>query len=242
MRLKITGESALLMNRDSLMYDGSVAPKTRTETYVEYEEKIWKKKAHVKNGQVVFQGVWIRKNLIASQGLNAVPIKPPNARRATATLKQNLISGIYIEDRFPVMVPFKDKDRKLVLVKNRCPLMVLAKNKEGVLELKKDKDEKELVPKLVPATEDNLYQHKCMVSPQGKGKVLCIRPMINMPWEVYIDIKITDESIKEKDVIECLSWAGNYNGVGDWRPQKGGIYGRYNVRTIVEDEEGTHLI
>ena len=191
MKVTINGLTPLLMNRDSIMFDGSVEPRnTKTETYPEYEERIWRDKAHTnKEGVVIFPAVWLRKALIASQGLNANPIKPPNARRASATLKQNFVSGIMIMDNYPI---------------------IGAKGK--------------------PITVEDLVPYKCMVSPQ-KGKVLCIRPQILLPWSVNVLLEISDSVISEKNVLECLKWAGRYNGVGDWRPQKGGMFGGFEIES-----------
>jgi hypothetical protein len=81
-----------------------------------------------------------------------------------------------------------------------------------------------------PITEKELVSFKKMVSPQGKGKVLCIRPMIPIGWELDIEILIIDEMIRSEHVIQSLEWAGKFNGVGDWRPQKGGVYGMFEVK------------
>ena len=80
-----------------------------------------------------------------------------------------------------------------------------------------------------PVTEKDLTPFKKMVSPQGKGKVLCIRPMIPAGWEVKTEIMILDDMIRPEQIYECLSWAGRFNGFGDWRPQKGGVFGIYDV-------------
>jgi len=187
-KLKIKGKSPMLQNRDSIMYDKSVEPRnTKSESYEEYEERIWRKKAHYNDdGIVVCPYQWIRKGLIASQALSANPIKPPNARRNSATLKQNFISGIIITENFPII------------------------GRDG------------------PVTEKDLVEFRCMVSPQ-KGKVLCIRPMIQLPWYIDIEIYISDSTISEKNVLECMEWCGHFNGIGDWRPQKGGIYGMFDI-------------
>ena len=190
MNIVIKGLTPLLMNRDSIMFDDSVEPRnTKTETYPQFEERIWRQKAHTNDeGVIIFPAIWLRKALIASQGLNANPIKPPNARRASATLKQNFVSGIMIMDNYPI-IGTKGK----------------------------------------PITIDDLVPHKCMVSPQ-KGKVLCIRPQILLPWSVDIVLEISDLAISEQNVLECLRWVGRYNGVGDWRPQKGGMFGGFEIK------------
>jgi hypothetical protein len=80
-----------------------------------------------------------------------------------------------------------------------------------------------------PVVESTLVPFKKMVSPQGKGKVLCIRPMIPAGWEVITEIITCDDMIREEHIYESLTWAGQFNGAGDWRAQKGGLFGRFEV-------------
>jgi hypothetical protein len=80
-----------------------------------------------------------------------------------------------------------------------------------------------------PITEKDLIPYKKMVSPTGKGKVLCIRPMIQIGWEIKTDIIVLDDMIRAENIYECFAWAGRFNGFGDWRPQRGGIFGIYDV-------------
>ena len=80
-----------------------------------------------------------------------------------------------------------------------------------------------------PITVDDLVPFKKMVSPQGKGKVLCIRPMIKIGWEIKTDIIACDDMIRQEHIYESLEWAGSFNGIGDWRAQKGGLFGRFEI-------------
>lgn len=79
-------------------------------------------------------------------------------------------------------------------------------------------------------TKNDLIPFKSMVRPQKTGgKVCCIRPMIETGWHCTINIIIADVAIKEENIIQCLEWAGTYNGIGDWRVERGGQFGRFQV-------------
>ena len=79
-------------------------------------------------------------------------------------------------------------------------------------------------------TKKDLQPFKAMVRPQKTGgKVCCIRPMIETGWNCKVHILIADAAIKENDIIQCLTWAGTYNGIGDWRVERGGQFGRFTV-------------
>jgi hypothetical protein len=81
-----------------------------------------------------------------------------------------------------------------------------------------------------PVTKKDLVPFKAMVRPQKTGgKICCIRPMIPTGWTATIKIIITDEAIKNEDIIKCLEWVGVYNGIGDWRVERGGQFGRFEV-------------
>lgn len=184
--IRLDGVTPLLINKDDILYLHPELVKTKDESYIEHEERIWRDKAHV-NGkdEIIFPDTWIRKMLIASQASAAYPIKPPGARGARATMKPYFTSGILVDNS------------------------VISNGK--------------------PITKKRLVAFPKMVSPQGKGKVLCIRPMVQLPWEVKIEITVTVDMIRPEHIVESLAWAGKYNGAGDWRPQKGGMYGTFNV-------------
>jgi hypothetical protein len=187
--VKITGITGLLENRDDLRLTHPEFCKKKTESYDEYEEKVWKEKAHwnLDNPRkMVFPSIWIRKMLIASQRQSANPIKPAGSRMAKDTLMKHFIGGVLLMEDPIVM--FNGK----------------------------------------PVTDDVLVPFKKMVSP-SVGKVLCIRPMVPVGWSVVANLVLLNEMIRPEHIIECLTWAGTYNGCGDWRVEKGGNFGMFTV-------------
>ena len=58
------------------------------------------------------------------------------------------------------------------------------------------------------------------------------RPLIRK-WEIDFNIKITDD-IPEDVLKSILDYGGQYIGIGDWRPDKKGKYGKFIVTSFKE--------
>jgi hypothetical protein len=48
-------------------------------------------------------------------------------------------------------------------------------------------------------------------------------------WSVGIDLEIEDDILPESDVHQMVTDSGRRAGIGDFRPQKGGPFGRFQV-------------
>jgi hypothetical protein len=191
-KIRFTGLTGLLQNRDDMLITNPELAKERREDYIPYQERIWREKAHWNEETpraVIFPTIWIRKMLIASQRQSGCPIKPPGSRGARDTLMKHFVGGIMLLNDPIVMLNGK------------------------------------------PITDEVLVPFKKMVSP-NEGKVLCIRPLIPAGWTVDVEIQILNEIINESHIIQCLEWAGVYNGCGDWRVEKGGQFGMFSIEKI----------
>jgi len=71
-----------------------------------------------------------------------------------------------------------------------------------------------------------------VVIPSTKGRVMRYRPMFK-EWILEFDIEI-EEEIDVKAVKEALEIAGKYVGIGDWRPEKKGKFGKFQVTSFQE--------
>jgi len=61
----------------------------------------------------------------------------------------------------------------------------------------------------------------------GAGQTdLRYRPMF-IDWSVRVILEIDEEILSEQDVVNLVNRAGFSVGVGEWRPEKGGEYGRF---------------
>lgn len=61
-----------------------------------------------------------------------------------------------------------------------------------------------------------------------KARVIHHRPKL-WPWAGTILFEINDDFLASDHVFDLLGQAGLLAGLGDWRPEKGGRYGRYEV-------------
>lgn len=65
-------------------------------------------------------------------------------------------------------------------------------------------------------------------NPNGGEMVCLVRPRFNK-WEIPMTILIDDEQISPDRIRELFDRAGSNLGLGDFRPQRKGIYGRFRV-------------
>jgi hypothetical protein len=63
----------------------------------------------------------------------------------------------------------------------------------------------------------------------GKSRVLRCRPCWPAPWFMRVALEVDMAILSEKAVKEILSLAGRFPGIGDYRPEKGGAFGRFKV-------------
>jgi len=79
--------------------------------------------------------------------------------------------------------------------------------------------------------------HKSLVViPTTKGRIARYRPMFKK-WKLNFHILFEDE-IPADVLKEALEIAGRYSGLGDWRPEKKGKFGKFQVTSWKEVKEG----
>jgi len=71
-----------------------------------------------------------------------------------------------------------------------------------------------------------------VVIPATKGRVMRYRPMFKK-WVLEFDIE-AEEEIPSDVLKEALEIAGRYVGIGDWRPEKKGKFGKFQVTNFKE--------
>ena len=62
----------------------------------------------------------------------------------------------------------------------------------------------------------------------GKARVLRCRPKWS-PWKMRLALEVDTAILSAEQVLEALSLAGRIIGIGDYRPEKGGGFGRFSV-------------
>jgi len=72
-----------------------------------------------------------------------------------------------------------------------------------------------------------------VVIPSTKGRIMRYRPMLK-EWVLEFHIEAEDE-IPADVIKEALEIAGKYVGIGDWRPEKKGKFGKFQVTQFKEE-------
>lgn len=62
-------------------------------------------------------------------------------------------------------------------------------------------------------------------------RIMRYRPLFN-DWSVLVDIMYDPAVIDQDVLVQAAETAGNLIGIGDFRPNKGGSFGRYKVEVL----------
>lgn len=77
-------------------------------------------------------------------------------------------------------------------------------------------------------------QHTVPVVVQ-RNRILRTRAKFDTPWSCEFDLDCDDELISEQFLSQWLDIAGRRIGLGDWRPEKSGEYGRFKTVSIMAE-------
>lgn len=69
---------------------------------------------------------------------------------------------------------------------------------------------------------------RAVVVPATRGRVVRRRPCFNA-WSLQFEIEYDDDEISAETLKDLLEYAGKRVGIGDFRPEKGGPFGRFMV-------------
>lgn len=90
-----------------------------------------------------------------------------------------------------------------------------------------------------PIMRDDLKSEELFVPSDGqKGggrRVHKTFPTILPPWETSFDLIVVDAKITPEILLEMAQIAGNLIGLGRFRPESGGFYGRFVVTRLLWD-------
>ena len=63
------------------------------------------------------------------------------------------------------------------------------------------------------------------------------RARFEPPWSCTVTVDVDGELIDREQLLEWLEIAGRQVGLGDWRPEKSGVFGRFKVASFEEVAE-----
>lgn len=89
-------------------------------------------------------------------------------------------------------------------------------------------------PEAIELKDKWTTDRRAVVIPSTKGRVMRNRARFDK-WNLKFEVTILDsDEIDNKTLHDALDYAGHYIGIGDYRPQKKGMYGRFIVSSIKE--------
>ncbi|MYH63062.1 MAG: hypothetical protein F4148_15330 [Caldilineaceae bacterium SB0675_bin_29] len=68
------------------------------------------------------------------------------------------------------------------------------------------------------------------------SRILRTRAKFDEPWSCTFELDVDDELIDQIQLLEWLDIAGRQIGLGDWRPEKSGMFGRFTVSDSDKDK------
>ena len=77
-------------------------------------------------------------------------------------------------------------------------------------------------------TKDYQIDSRPVVIKATKGRILRHRPRIE-DWRLSFEVEFDDELLSENQLRQCIDDAGSRVGIGDFRPECKGPFGRFNV-------------
>ncbi len=69
-----------------------------------------------------------------------------------------------------------------------------------------------------------------------RSRILRTRAKFDLPWSCTFELDVDDEQIDQSQLLEWLDIAGRQIGLGDWRPEKSGMFGRFTAPDIEKAE------
>lgn len=70
------------------------------------------------------------------------------------------------------------------------------------------------------------------VNQNNKARVICIRPKWEQ-WNTKFELHIDNDTITDETVKEILMYAGQYCGIGSFRPTNNGLFGRFKTISVL---------
>ena len=68
----------------------------------------------------------------------------------------------------------------------------------------------------------------------SRQRILRTRAMFDCPWSVVGIADVDPELVDEEKLTAWLALGGRRVGLGDWRPERSGCFGRFNLKKVTE--------
>lgn len=102
----------------------------------------------------------------------------------------------------------------------------------------RSKSMKQVVAAMFMVTPDHIeipdydsIDKRSAVNKNVKARVMVIRPKW-YTWESEFVLNVMNDSITKETIVQIIEHAGNYVGIGSFRPTNNGMFGRFELKEI----------
>lgn len=85
-----------------------------------------------------------------------------------------------------------------------------------------------ITPEEIPLPQQFTIDKRSAVNQNVKARVISIRPKWET-WGATFTLTVDNDTITEETIKQLFEYAGNYVGIGSFRPEHNGYFGRFDV-------------
>lgn len=86
-------------------------------------------------------------------------------------------------------------------------------------------------PEEIVLPDFDAIDKRSAVNRNVKARVMVVRPKWTN-WEASFDLNVYEDTITKETVAQLINYAGNYVGIGSYRPTANGLFGRFEIESI----------
>jgi hypothetical protein len=86
-------------------------------------------------------------------------------------------------------------------------------------------------PEEILIGEDFVIDKRSAVNRNIKARVISIRPKWEK-WKASFVLSVDNDTITKETIVTIIEYAGQYVGIGSFRPTSNGYFGRYKLNSI----------
>lgn len=87
----------------------------------------------------------------------------------------------------------------------------------------------QVTPEQIPIVDYTQIDKRSAVNHNNKARVITVRPKWDTGWEVEFTLKIKIDTMTDDMIKNIVQYAGDYIGIGSFRPTKNGEFGCYEI-------------
>lgn len=88
-----------------------------------------------------------------------------------------------------------------------------------------------VTPEEIEIPDYDTTDKRSAVNRNVKGRVIVVRPRWNK-WSTEFTLEVHNDTITNEQVEQILEYAGNYVGIGSFRPTNNGLFGRFEYEIL----------